>query len=152
MTIRIDKLRLILIAIFAFISIGSIIISIYLIRLSAIGSGYGGRYLTVLEMIWELKGFVLISIYSIAASLGLLKNKKSGLIFGYTIPFALMAFSLWLIMTDFLLSVLFLGISILFVIGLNKLKITQTELRINEYLISVVLAVLMLLSFYFIFS
>ncbi len=156
--------KLILVPLFISIGIGALCGSIYLIWITAFGIGWGGGKATLLDIVWKWKGFLLISIYSFIASIGLMKNSKTGIIFGYTISVGFLIYFIadygafgWngesqISISDLIWTTLLLGLPIFMFYGLSKIKKTLTEFKLTEYLAIGVLIILLFLAFHFMFS
>ena len=164
MNAQIRTLRISIIVIFILITIGAFLSSIYWIWLTAFGVGWSGKETTLIEIIWMWKGMILISIYSLISSVGLAKKKKFGIIFGYAIAIGILTYFLidfraygWnsetpISVSDFFWSILFLGIPIIILFGLTKIKKSLTEFKTSDYIKSGILTIILFLSFYFMFD
>lgn len=160
MTVERKIIKSSLIVLFILIGISALIGSIYLIWITAFGIGWGGGETTILELVWVWKGFILISIYSFIASFGLIKNKKIGIILGYALAIGFLLFTLVdmttfsngissMKLTDILYGILFLGLPVLIIVGLTKIKKSLIEFKVSEYIASGILTILLFASFYF---
>ena len=167
----IKTLKIIFVVLFALLSIGSLIASLYWIWLTAFGIGWAGGDTTILEIIWMSRGLILVFIYSAIATVGLIKPKNIGLIFGYAIVVGISVYFLTTSIT-FLISdlkngneislkeigswiigfIFTIGFPALFIIGLNKLKKGYLKLKIQGGIISGVLAISLFLTLYFTFD
>lgn len=144
-------------------TIGGIFASIYLIGLTAFGVGWADGEKSFIEIIWGWKGLLLLTIYAVIASYGLIKRKKTGIMFGIPIALCILAYSIF----DFGISIkygnslnfsgltdglLFLTLSIAILIGLYKLMKPIGYLNKQQYLIVGILTSLAVFSFVIMFD
>ena len=160
---QIRTIRISLIVIFTLFAIGTFLYCISLISITVFGVGWSGKDTTLIEIIWLWKGVVLLSFYSLVSSVGLVKKKKIGIIFGYTVPIGLLTFFFtygrygWKRETpyelnDILWLFVYLGIPVLIILGLTKIKNSFVEFKKTDYITSGFLTILLLLSFYSMFD
>ena len=163
MKMPINYIRRILIILFVLIGIGGILASIFAIWITAFGIGWGGGNTTLFEIMWDLKGLLLFTGYSITAGYGIIKNKKIGILFGYAATLSLMAYTIY----DFGISIkygddikfieiiaafFFLTLIGLILFGLYRLMKTIGSLNKQQYLIGGILTSFVILSFVYMFD
>ena len=163
MNIPIKTTKKFLIITFVIITIGGILTSIYVVGLTAFGIGWAGGNKSLLGIVWSWKGLLLLTIYSIIASQGLIKNFKNGILFGFAVTICFLIYFIY----DFGISLrygnsskiiqiiettLYLGLTTLTIIGLNKIKKSLFEFGRKEYLTIGFLVLIVTLSFYFMFD
>ncbi|MBR9845402.1 MAG: hypothetical protein GYB35_04445 [Algicola sp.] len=155
-------LRISLIGIFTLTAIGAFLSAVYLIWITAFGVGWSGKKTSLIEIIWMWKGVILITIYSIIASIGLARKNKIGIVFGYTIPFICLLYPIIdysmfgsssndnITVYDLLITLIYLGLPTFVIFGITKLKKSVTQLKLAEYILILVLILCLFLSFKFI--
>ena len=150
-------IRTILIVIFIFIAIISILLTAFIAWITIFGIGWGGGQSNLQEIIWNNKGFVLLSATAIISSIGLIKNKKYGIAFGYIIPIGIWAYYIIILSKDkFTFDLenifwffIFIVSSIGILWGLSKIKNLFKKLNLLDFIISLSISCILLLSFYF---
>ena len=163
MNMPLKTVRVILISFFILMTVGGILTSIYAIGLTAFGVGWAGGEKSFFEIIWGWKGLLLLTIYSVIASYGLIKRKKTGIVFGMPIALSILTYSIFdfgisikygdsLKFGDLTSGLLFLTLSILILIGLYKIMKHIGYLSKRQYLIGVILTLFVILSFKFMFD
>lgn len=163
-------IRILLLIVFLLIAICALLSAIYWIWLTAFGVGWGGGDISLIELFWQWKGMILLFIYATITIIGLIKPRKIGLIFGYSITLA-MTIYIGLSMIDSTIydfknnavidfsyivslmvgTILVVCIPMLSIIGLNRIKVQYFKLGSIDYLIIIGLTILLLLSWYFMF-
>ncbi|WP_406027311.1 hypothetical protein [Winogradskyella sp.] len=130
-----------------------------MVRPSVFGIGWAGGKMNLLEVVWRWKGVILISIYSIIATIGLIKNSKIGIIFGYTISvfifiYFLVHYCVYPLKIDnqipvrqLIWMISFLGLFILLFYGLTILRKAITEFKLKDYITGAMLLIMMLAFF-----
>lgn len=162
-----QPIRLILITLFILTSLLAIGAFTYIIWANTQRESWGKSGITINNLMWKWKGFLVIAIYSIIAVIGLVKKSKIGIILGSTIPVGIFIYFLidfkrygWISeesisFINFISSILFVFLPIFMFYGLTKLKRALSyskRFKITDYLITGALTTLMILSFYFGFN
>ena len=158
MELSAKTIRKILIGVFTILSFIELISTFYIVLMTAFGVGWGGGETTTLEIIWMWKGFVFLTILSILATIGLIRENKSGLLFGFVIALSLLIYFVIMFvaglfmeietnLTDIIISIGYISVAFILLLGLSKLKKTFEPILKKDYLIGIILISILLLSF-----
>ena len=170
MKISANSIITLFLSVYFFISFGALLGSIYLIWLTAYGVGWGGGEIGILELVWAWRGVVALFFFSTMAFIGLLKPRKIGLYFGYTISIAFIilmiiaefdrieykiennqTLSFQYIMESFLSFLFRIGLAIFSVIGLNKIREKFFTFRHVDFIFSAILTTTLFLAWHCMF-
>lgn len=158
-----SPMRIVVILFFSLLSVAAAMLSVYLIWLTLFAVGWGGGSISIWELLWKWGGIILVSIFSIITSIGLIKGSNAGFVFGYSIPIAVMVINvgdsllyLELETMDFFETAIGLGIqSILPVtvfILLLYIELTVSKLSLKNYLFSGGLSLFVIGWYFLIFT
>lgn len=149
---------------FLFLTVVIAIYSTYFVWLAAIGIGWSGRDMGLMEFVWMVKAPILMSLFSFIACVGLFLNKRWGSLFGLALGIvAMFMCSEFIIIgigdgsikiiSDLLDGLLYLFISFGITVGLLKLIYNAYEkFKPLQYLTVSVVVSSVLLSYYTLFQ
>jgi hypothetical protein len=158
MRITINTIRTILIITFLIITSGILVFLVNQVYLTAFAIGWVGGTGTIFEILWTWNWIILFTLYSGLTTIGLIRRKKTGVIFGFIVIISILLYMIIGVshdisldrkigLIDFGLIVSISVISSLILISISKIKIKYHKLTRLDYSVVIILVLLFIYSF-----